>query len=143
MRLSFHRWPPRHLLLAWIAYWVGLVLLALSPAIIAAWRMSQQPDGHGSANVSFANGTLTADIVEAGHATWAGSIAILTLGLLVAVPPLLLWLVWLAGSPRTNNADEIDLKNEKRRSELHATEPRIGIIDSSSSTSKRRAREDS
>jgi hypothetical protein len=110
--------------------------------------MSQQPGGHGSANVSFANGTLTASIVEAGRTTWAGSIAILTLGLLVAVPPLLLWLVWLAGLPRTNNADEIDLKNEnlnneKRRSELHATEPRIGIIDSSSSTSKRRAREDS
>lgn len=143
MRLSFHRWRPRHLLLAWSAYWVALVLVALSPALIAAWRLSRQPDGHGSANLSFANGTLSANIVEAGRTTWAGSIAVLTLGLLVAVPPLFLWLVWLAGSPRTNNADEIELKNEKGRLELHATEPRIGIIDSSSSTSKRRAREDS
>lgn len=54
---------------------------------------------------------------------------------------LLLWQVWLFGTSRTNNADEIALKKETRRSELNATEPRIGIVDTS--TSKRRAREES
>jgi hypothetical protein len=49
-----------------------------------------------------------------------------------------------AGSARTNNAGVIALKNDKARRELDAAEPRIGIIDTStSSTSKRRAREES
>jgi hypothetical protein len=144
MRLSFRRWRPSYLLLAWSAYWLGLVLIKLSPAIAAGWRLSQQAHGQGSANAGFANGMLSATITDSGRTTWAGSISVLTLALLVAVPPLLLWLVWLAGSARTNNADAMPLKNEKARSELDAAKPRIGIIDTSaSSTSKRRAREES
>jgi hypothetical protein len=144
MRFSFRGWRPWHLPLAWSAYWVGLVLVTFSPAIAAGWRMSQQPDGHGSANVSFGNGILTATIVEAGRTSWAGSIALLNLAFLVAGPPVLLWIVWLAGWARTNNADEIAQKNEKRRSELRAREPTIGITETDpSSPSKRRTREES
>ena len=115
MRFSFRRWRPRHLLLAWSAYWVGLVLVTLWPAIAAGWRMSQQAGGHGSANASMTDGILSANIVEAGHTTWAGSISVLTLAFLVAVPPLLLWLAWLAGSSRTNHAGGKAVKNEKTR----------------------------
>jgi hypothetical protein len=144
MRFSFRGWRPWHLLLTWSAYWVGLVLVTVSPAIAAGWRMSQQPDGRGSANVSFGNGILTATIVEAGRTSWAGSIARLNLAFLVAGPPLLLWIVWLAGWARTNNADEIARKNKKRRSELQAREPRIGITETApSSPWKRRTREES
>ena len=144
MRFSFRRWRPRHLLLAWSAYWVGLVIVKLWPAIVAGWRMSQQPGSHGSANASMTDGILSANIVEAGHTTWAGSISVLTLAFLVAVPPLLLWLAWLADSSRTNHAGGNAVKNEKPASELHAAEPRIGIVDNpTSSTLKRRAREES
>jgi hypothetical protein len=144
MRFSFRRWHPRHLLLAWSAYWVGLVIVKLSPAIVAGWRMAQQAGAHGSANASMTDGILSANIVEAGHATWGGSISVLTLAFLVAVPPLLLWLAWLADTSRTNHAGGKAVKNEKTASELHAADPRIGIIESStSSTLKRRAREES
>jgi hypothetical protein len=132
------------MLLAWAGYWLGLVLVKLSPAIAAGWRLSQQPNGHGSANAGFGDGILSATIIDSGRTVLAGSISVLTLALLVAVPPLLLWLVWLAGSARTNNAGGMSLKNEMPRSELDAAKPRIGIIDTSaSSTSKRRAREES
>jgi hypothetical protein len=50
------------------------------------------------------------------------------------------WLVWLTGSSRTNNADGNALKSQLGQSELHATESRIGIVDTS--TSERRAREE-
>jgi hypothetical protein len=144
MRFSLRRWRPRHLLLAWSAYWVGLVLVTLWPAIAAGWRMSQQVGGHGSVNAGMTDGILSANIVEAGQTTWAGSMSVLTLAFLVAVPPLLLWLAWLADSSRTNHAGGKAVKNEKTASELHAAEPRIGIIETStSSTSKRRAREES
>jgi hypothetical protein len=47
------------------------------------------------------------------------------------------------GSARTNNAGRMALKGEKARSELRAAAPRMGIIETSTSTSKRRAREES
>lgn len=67
-------------------------------------------------------------------------ISVLTLSLVVTIPPLVLWLIWLAGSSRTNNADGNALKTRATQSELQAGEPRIGIVDTS--TSKRRAREE-
>lgn len=137
----FRRWRVHHLLLAWGAYWIGLILVTLWPAILAGWRLSQQPDGHGSAGASMADGILTANIAESGRATWSGSISFLSLVLLVTVPPLVLWLIWLAGASRTNNAGGDALDNRARQAELKATEPRIGITDTS--TSKRRAREES
>jgi hypothetical protein len=86
------------------------------------------------------NGILTATITEAGKTTWSGSIQFLTLTLLVTIPPLLLWLVWLMGPSRTINADGNALKARARQSELQATESRTGIVDTS--TPKRRAREE-
>jgi len=62
----------------------------------------------------------------------------------IAGPPLLLWLAWLAGSSRTNHAEGNAVKNQNTMRELHAAEPRIGIVESpTSSTLKRRAREES
>jgi hypothetical protein len=142
MRLPFKRWKPSQLLLAWSAYWVGLVLVKLGPAFLAGWRMSQHVDGHGSANANIGDGILSANIVDGGRTVWTGSISVLTLALLIALPPLLIWLVWLAGSSRTKHADEI-VAGRKTKRDLSAAEPRIGIIETSTSTSTRRAREES
>jgi hypothetical protein len=124
-------------------YWIGLALVKLGPVVTAAWRLSRQTE-HGNAGVSFSNGTISGQITDAGHTLWAGSMSFTYLTLLVTIPPLLLWIVWLVTSSRTNNAGEIGLNKQTDQRELSATEPRIGIIDtSSSSTSKRRAREES
>lgn len=131
------------MLLAWSAYWIGLVLVTLGPALLAGWRVSQRPHGQGSANASMANGILSANIVDSGRTAWRGSISILTMALLVALPPLVIWLVWLAGSSRTKHADVIGDGSRKTKRELSAAEPRIGIIETSTSTSTRRAREES
>ena len=140
MRFSFRRSRPWQLLLGWSVYWVGLALLALRPAIAAGWRLSQA-NGNGTANAGITDGILSATIIEGGRTAWAGSISVQTLALLVAVPPLLLWLVWLAGSARTNNASGIAPANDNPRHQLRAPEPGFGITESSkSSTSRRRAR---
>ena len=143
MRLSFKRWKPSQLLLAWSAYWVGLVLVKLGPALLAGWRMSQHVNGHGSANANVGDGILSANIVDGGRTAWTGSISVLTLALLIAVPPLLIWLVWLAAPSRTKHAGEIVAGSGKTGRELSAAEPRIGIIETTTSTSTRRAREES
>ena len=141
IRSFFSRWRPRHLLLAWCGYWLVLILVKLGPALAAGWRLSEDAD-RGSVNVGVSDGIVSATIVEAGRTSWSGSISFTYLTLLVALPPLLLWIVWLASSSRTNNAGEMPLKNQATRRELNATEPRIGINDTSF-TSKRRQREES
>lgn len=137
------RWRPGHLLLSWCLYWVALILVKLGPAIVLGWRLSR-PGHTGSVNASVTDGIVSANMVDAGRTVWAGSVPFGHLVLLVAGPPLVIWLVWLIGAARTNNAGENALKNQPRARELSATEPRTGIIETSStSTSKRRTREES
>lgn len=111
MSFSLRSFRPRHLLLSWCAYWLALVLVTVGPALLA------------------------------GKTTWAGSISILTLVLLVAGPPLVLWFFWLAASARTNNAEKNTTNGRNAQRQLHATDSPAGIVDTS--TSKRRTREES
>lgn len=141
MKLSLRSWRPRHLLAAWCAYWAGLALVTLWPAIAAGWRMSQQAHGKGSVVGGFGNGVLNATIVDAGKTTWAGSITVVHLALLIAGPPLVLWLIWLMRASRTNNAGERGALNHGTQRELSGSDSRTQIFDSS--TSKRGTREES
>jgi hypothetical protein len=141
--MRFHRawWRPRNLLLAWCAYWVTLVVVGLGPAIAVGWRLSHDPESHGNAAIKFGNGIVNATISEPGRSSWGGSISVLTLALLVAIPPLLLWLVWLVGTSRTNNAGRDAANADPQQRELYATDSRTQTFESS--TSRRRAREES
>jgi hypothetical protein len=143
IRSFFSRWRPAHLFLAWCAYWVALILVKLGPALFAGWQLSR-PGTQGTANAGVTDGIISASISQSGHTMWSGAIPLTQLAMLVALPPLALWLVWLLASSRTNNAVENRLNNQTRERELHSTESRIGIIDTSSpSPSKRRVREES
>ena len=141
MRLSPRRWRPRQLLLTWVAYWVALTLVTLGPAIAAVLRMSQLASGHGGVSAGFADGVMSLTITETGVTTWTGSVSFLSLVLLLTGPPLLIWLVWLVGASRTNNAGDTAVRSAATRDELHAADPRIGIVDASKS--KRTALEES
>jgi hypothetical protein len=134
-------WRPRNLFLAWCGYWVALVAVTAAKPLAAAIRLTQDPNSHGDAAISFGNGVFTANISQAGQPTWTGSVSALTLTLLVAGPPLLLWLMWFVATSRTNNAEQIGANDAARAKELYATDSRTEIIESS--TSARRAREES
>ena len=140
MRFLPSRWRPRHLLLAWLAYWIGLILATLGPAIAAMVRLSQDPNSHGSASASFANDVISLTVSQAGAPTYSGSASLLVIVMLAAGPPLIIWLAWLVAASRTNNAGESAVRTNSRN-ELHAAEPRIGIVDASNS--KRSALEES
>jgi hypothetical protein len=94
--LSFlRRWRPRHLVLSWIAYWIGLAVVTLTPAALAIWRATQAPPGQG--NVTFgvgSNGFELAAMLN-GSTIWHGSIHLLPLAALIAGPPLLIFIAWL------------------------------------------------
>jgi len=96
--LTLPEWRPRHLLAAWIAYWILLLLGWLAPAIPMLFRLSR-PGGHGTASIAANDGVLSA-VIAAGGQTWTRAVGYGTLTALVVLPPLLLWLLWVAVRPR-------------------------------------------
>src|SRR4051812_46431290 len=141
MKFSSRRWRPRHLWVAWLVYWAGLSLVKLGPAITALVRMSRDPNSHGTASAGFANDMLSLTVTHAGAPGYTGSISLFSLVLLVAGPPLVIWLVWLVMVSRTNNAGDTPVRRINSRNELPAAEPRKGIVDASNP--KRSALEES
>ena len=135
------RFRVRNLLLAWSTYWLALIAVGLSPAIGAIWRMSQLPHGNGSVNAGFNGGVLSANVLQNGIPTWTGSISVLGLTLLIALPPLVMWALFLFIAPRTINADESALSDRSSVAELNAGQSDTESFRTSGSTLKRRSRE--
>ena len=130
----------RSLLLAWSAYWLALIAVGLTPAIAAIWRMSRLPHGRGSVNAGVSDGGLSATVLQDGVTTYKGSISLLAVALLIAIPPLVMWGVFLFSS-RTIDAGGRDVVDQSDVAGLNAGDAEI--FRSSSSTSKRRSREGS
>ena len=100
MGLSLRHWRPRHLLLAWVAYWLVALAVALGPALASIWRVTSDPDAHGSVNAGVTDGIFTLSVSEPSGVVWQGSASLMSIVLWFAVPPLLLFLLWLAARPR-------------------------------------------
>jgi hypothetical protein len=92
--ISLSRWRAKHLLGAWLAYWIVLLAVTASPALVAAFRAINSSAGHGKIDVSSDGGSLVAHITGDG-VSWSGSTSLTSMALWIAGPPLLLWLVWL------------------------------------------------
>jgi hypothetical protein len=91
---------PRALLAGWALYWIAL--LAVGGRLVA--RMvhfaSTAPKGTASVKATFDNGAIHLVALSDGRPVMGGAMGILTLALLVAVPPLLMWVLWLAWPAR-------------------------------------------
>ena len=96
MAWSIRRWRPRHLLLSWLAYWVGLAAVTLGPAIPAIQRATSA-DGKGSINASYGDNGLSVTVLADGGTAWSGVASLTAVVLWIVGPPLLLWLVWFVG----------------------------------------------
>jgi hypothetical protein len=131
--LSLRRWRAQHLLAAWVVYWLVLALAVLGRPLRALWHLRQLPDGAGNASVSLGDKGFDGTISVHGATVWHGHVA---LGVLVAwlvVPPIVLWIVWLATRPRPESvppaalpgADPLaDLRDRVRREEAGVRERR-------------------
>ena len=101
MNLSFglSRWRPRHLLAAWSAYWAGLVVVTLGPALLSILRVTIPEGAKGTVSANFGDSGFSL-IVKAGEAAiWSGSAQASSIAFWIAGPPLLLWLAWLVARP--------------------------------------------
>ncbi len=100
MALSLRGWRPRHLLLSWVVYWIVALLVALRSGIAAIWRVTSDPDAHGSISAGVTDGLFTMTVSEPTGVVWQGSASMMSILLWFAGPPLLLFLLWLAVRPR-------------------------------------------
>lgn len=105
MAFSLSRWRPRHLLLAWVAYWLVLLATVMRPALMNVIAGITAPDGHGTISASVANGVASLS-VNADALAWTGSASLTSIALWIAGPPLLLWALWLVTRPRPVAARE-------------------------------------
>ena len=100
MSLSLRHWRPRHLLLAWVVYWVVALLVALRSGVAAIWRVTTDPDAHGTVSAGVTDGVFSISVADATGTVWQASASLMTILLWFAGPPLLLFLLWLAVRPR-------------------------------------------
>jgi len=99
MTLSFRRWNVRHLVSASVAYWAGLAAVAITPFSIAAGTIAHLSGNRGTASASFGNAGVTLTALKDGATIYTGTASLLQMALWIAVPPLALWVVWLAMRP--------------------------------------------
>ena len=95
MAFSLSRWRPRHLFLAWAAYWLVLALVTLGGVGRAALGALTAPQGHGTISAGMANGVMNI-LVKSDSMAYTGSASLLSIALWVAGPPLLLFALWAA-----------------------------------------------
>jgi len=100
MGFSLRRWRPIHLLGSWVAYWIVLAAVTLSPAIGAIRRLASAPRNTGQVSFGVGDGQFELTVIEAGKTIFDGRASLLATTLLVAGPPLLSWLLWMWTRPK-------------------------------------------
>jgi hypothetical protein len=99
MAFSIRRLGVGHLLGSWALYWAGLAGITLGPFARWAWNLSRMPGEHGSANLSIGDAGVTLTALKDNVTVYSGVAALSQVALWITVPPLLLWLAWLALRP--------------------------------------------
>ena len=104
MTFSIRRWNVRHLVSASVAYWAGLAAVAFAPFSIAAASLAHLSGNRGTATASFGNAGVTLTALKDGATIYTSTASLLQIALWIAVPPLALWIVWLAMRPSRADA---------------------------------------
>jgi hypothetical protein len=91
---SLSRWRSGYLLLSWVIYWILLFAVTLGPAVPPILRATAA-NAKGEVNASMGDSLLSLIVKENGRVTWSGSTHPLTAALWLAVPPLILWAIWV------------------------------------------------
>ena len=98
-------WSVGKLFASWIGYWILLIAIGLGRAIGPIQEATRGAPDTGSVNVSFGSDGFALNVLKAGATIYSVSVHLLPLALLVAGPPLLLWVLWFASRSRRDIPD--------------------------------------
>jgi len=92
-------WSAGKLFASWIGYWI--LLIAIGPI----WRARHAEADKGSLNMSLGSDGFSFNVLKDGATLFSRSIHLLPLALLVAGPPLLIWVLWFATRSKRSAPD--------------------------------------
>jgi len=98
-------WSAGKLFASWIGYWILLIAIGLGPAIGPIWRATHAEPDKGSLNMSLGSDGFSFNVLKDGATLFSRSIHLLPLALLVAGPPLLIWVLWFATRSKRSTPD--------------------------------------
>jgi hypothetical protein len=107
MAFSIRRLGVGHLLGAWGAYWVGLAGVTLGPFATWIWELNRIPGSHGSASLSVGDAGVSLIALRDNVTVWTGIAPLSQVALWITVPPLVIWLAWLALRPSRSRGDSV------------------------------------
>jgi hypothetical protein len=117
MPLSLRQWRPRHLLMSWVVYWVILIGIGLGRSLAAIARIIGKPDADGSTISAGVNdGVFTITVTDPSGAVVEQTLSVMSMVLWFAIPPLLIWAVWMALSrraPQSAARDPVDADRQR------------------------------
>lgn len=95
------RWSAGALLGTWVAWWAALVGVTMGSGLLRAFRLARQPGNHGSFSASVDGGHLLFKVVDGAGATgtWTFGTSVGAALAWLAIPPLVLWVIWLISRP--------------------------------------------
>jgi hypothetical protein len=106
MKQWLAKWRPAHLLASWCTWWILMLVGIVAPGLPALWRVTR-PGMHGSFNANFGDQGLSINVLQNTTTAWSVALSPTTLLLLVAVPPLVLFVLWLRAQRR--RADRVEV----------------------------------
>lgn len=116
--LDIRRWTVAHLVGASASYWLGLAAATLTPFARAVISVAGLGGERGAASASLGDAGATLTVLKDGATIYAATAPVLDVALWLAVPPLALWMLWLAFRPSHDSA-----------SAMHASPPAGALPD--------------
>lgn len=103
------RLRPRHLLSLWIGWWIVLVGSWIIPALPAIQRVRSAPKDASHLTIGINGDFITGRALLHDQVLWDSQIGFTAFLLWVSVPPLLLFLAWLAARPHRGSTPRAEL----------------------------------
>jgi hypothetical protein len=105
--LNIRHWKLGQLVSVSAAYWAVLAAASLAPFSRVVFTVARLGANRGTATASLNDNIITLTALKDGVAVYTGSASILEIALWIALPPLGLWLAWLASRPSRARAEEL------------------------------------
>lgn len=100
MRLSPRHWTATQLFGAWIAYWAVLLAIFLRTPLSLFREIRALPPGRASSTLGFGDQGFNGQVVIDHVTRWQSHVSFGAVGAWLLVPPLVLWVLWIAMRPR-------------------------------------------
>lgn len=107
MELAPPRWGWRSLVGAWGVYWAGLAAVTLGPFGAYLWKLTRLSGHQATVSLSAGDAGIQLTSMRDGATAFTTTWGIAPFALWLTLPPLAIWVLWLALRPSPRAADAL------------------------------------